>query len=378
MTSKMNKPTIALAAGGTGGHMFPASSLAHELIARGFDILLLTDKRGMAYSHIFKGMNVKCIESKSPMQGGIGKRISAIWDFFKGAYQTAMVMRKHNVKAVVGFGGYASLSTLLGARAMRLPYGLHEQNAVLGRVNKLMLSGCVFLATSFEVTKSIKDSALEKLTLTGNPTRASISKIGETKYKLPKKADMFHVLAVGGSLGSRIFADIIPAALTFLDSGFKARLMVTQQCRSEDISRVEKAYKRSNINCKITPFIDDMAYELEKAHLVISRAGAGSVTEVALASRPAIFVPLAIAADNHQTFNAQALSLNKAGWMLTENEFSPSRLAALIKNLVTNSAQLVEAARNAKALAKSNATLDLANLVEEKLLNLTLENKGVA
>jgi UDP-N-acetylglucosamine--N-acetylmuramyl-(pentapeptide) pyrophosphoryl-undecaprenol N-acetylglucosamine transferase len=365
MNKKINMPLIALAAGGTGGHMFPASALADELMARGYKIMLITDKRGMAYEHIFKKCTVECIISSSPMQGGFANRINSLLSLIKGSFRAAKLIKKHKAKAVIGFGGYPSLPAVIGGRLSGVHYGLHEQNAVLGKVNRLLVGGASFLATSFENTRRIKEKQRAKVKLIGNPTRQVICRIGEAPYQLPNDNEAFNILAVGGSLGATVFADIIPAAVTFLDDEFKNRLFVTQQCRAEDKQRVEKAYKRSGIKFETSEFIEDMAAALEKAHLIISRSGAGSVAEVALAARPAIFVPLAIAADNHQTFNARSLSEKRAGWLLQEHEFSPGPLAALIGGLLTASDQLDEAAGNARLQARPNATKDLANLVEE-------------
>lgn len=366
MASK--QPVIALAAGGTGGHMFPAAALAKELLTRGYKVVLLTDTRGMAYAHVFKKCAVECIESSSPMQGGMAKRIASIFALIKGSFSSRKLLKKHQAKAVVGFGGYASLPAIIGGRLAGLPYGLHEQNAVLGRVNRVLAGGAGFLATTFDNTRRIKPKLVDKTTLIGNPTRVEISKIGEKPYLQPEQGGAFNILAVGGSQGAKIFADIIPAALTFLDSEFKNNLFVTQQCRGEDKQRVEKAYKRSGIKFETHEFIDDMAGALEKAHLLICRSGAGSVTEAALAARPAIFVPLSIAADNHQTYNARALSEKRAGWLMREGEFSPGPLAALIGGLLTASDQLDEAAKNARLEAKPDATAALADLVDDKLL----------
>ena len=364
-----SKPVIALASGGTGGHMFPASSLANELLSRGYKVLLLTDTRGMAYAHLFNKCMVECIESSSPMQGGLSQRFTSVLALLKGSFIARRKIKKHKAKAVVGFGGYASLPAILGARLLGLPYGLHEQNAVFGRVNRVLAGGACFIATSFANTRLMKEKLSAKTTCTGNPTRSEIVKIGEKPYSQPKDGESFNILAVGGSLGARIFADIIPAALTFLDSEFKNRLFVTQQCRAEDKQKVERAYKRSGIMFETHEFIDDMAAALSKTHLLITRSGAGSVTEAALAARPAIFIPLSIAADNHQTYNAKTLSENRAGWLIPEHEFSPGPLAALIGGLLTASEQLDEAATNARKQAKPSATQDLANLLEDKIFN---------
>jgi len=370
MTKKptnISERVIALGAGGTGGHMFPAAALARELDARGFATLLVTDDRGKRFSDQFASSEIIEIDAGTPMRGGLRARVSAFMHIIKGVRFAYRLLRAKKVACVVGFGGYPSLPTALAARLAGIPYILHEQNAVFGRANRFLAGGARSIAISFADTSAIKTSQLDKVVLTGNPVRREIVGVGEKAYVAPKADGEISILAVGGSLGARIFADIIPAAMTFLDAEIKERLHVTQQCRPEDRARVAEAYVRAGIMAQTPDFIRDMAGALRSSHLVIARAGAGSVSEVGAARRPAIFVPLAIAANDHQTMNARALGDHGAAWVMSEAEFQPGPLAQLLTELVRDGERLKDAANLAVKKIPLGAAAALADLIEQAI-----------
>jgi len=347
--------------------MFPAAALAREVDACCFASLLVTGDRGMRFSDQFEASEIVEIDAGSPMRGGLRARFSSFVQILKGVRFAYRLLKAKKVTCLVGFGGYPSLPTAIAARLAGIPYILHEQNAVLGRANRLLAGGARSIATSFEGTNAIKPSHLDKVVLTGNPVRSEIASVGEKNYAAPKSGGEISILAVGGSQGAQIFADIIPAALTFLDDEIKTRLHVTQQCRPEDRARVAEAYVRAGIMAQTPDFIRDMAGAMRSSHLMIARAGAGGVTEAGAARRPAIFVPLAMAANDHQTMNARALGDHGAAWVMSEAEFQPGPLAQLIAELVQDRDRLKEAANLARKKTPLGAAAALADLIEQAI-----------
>ncbi len=304
---------IVIAAGGTGGHFFPAEALAIELAARGHRIVLMTDSRsGGLTSPVFNEREQHVLSGAGIAGRGAAQRVRAVMALAAGVNQARGILSRINAATVVGFGGYPSVAPVLGARLLRRRPSviLHEQNAVLGRANRFLAARADVLALSFAATGRVPGKM--SATVTGNPVRPAIG-LAQIGYVAPlaQPADRIRLLVLGGSLGARVFSDVVPVALTSLPVSLRNRLSVVQQCRAEDLERVRGAYLEAGVAAELSVFFPDVAERLAAAHLVIARAGASTVAELAVAGRPAILVPLPGAIDDHQSANARALA---RGW----------------------------------------------------------------
>lgn len=358
-------PVIVIAAGGTGGHMVPAEALSHELSRRGYAIELITDERGLAYADTFAATAKHTIRASSP---GRGSAIGTVASVITGAFQALRILKAAKAVTVVGFGGYPALPTMLAARIGRCPYVLHEQNAVLGRSHRMVASGARSLALSFEGSSKIPNRVKGRSVVTGTPVRAGIAALADTPYPEPDDDAILRLLVLGGSQGARILSEIVPAALSLLPAALRQRLQISQQCREEDLAGVKNVYVASGIAAEVATFFPDVPERLRWTHLVISRAGASTVSELAVAGRPAILVPLAIATDDHQTANAEVLASTGGAWIMQEAEFTPAALAKLVQRLALKSGDLALAARNVASRGRPQATQLLADLVERAVL----------
>jgi UDP-N-acetylglucosamine--N-acetylmuramyl-(pentapeptide) pyrophosphoryl-undecaprenol N-acetylglucosamine transferase len=357
--------TVMLAAGGTGGHLFPAFALAEELGRRGFTVDLMTDMRGDRYGTGFPARTVHqvpsaTLASKSPVAvARTGVTLA------RGILAARKIMKQVQPAVVVGFGGYPSFPPLLAARHLAIPTMLHEQNAVLGRANKMLARRVDAIATSFETTKFLDGPLLAKARFTGNPVRGIVLQAASAPYP-PLAADgPFNLLVFGGSQGARYFSDSVPPALGLLPANLKARLKVVQQAREEDIVRVREAYVASGISAEVAAFFTDLPDRMAASHLVIGRAGASSVAELTVIGRPSILVPLPHSLDNDQLQNATRLAESGGGWCIEQKTLSPERLSGEIARLMEGGAELREAADCAKKQGCPAAVARLASLVEE-------------
>lgn len=359
--------TIVIAAGGTGGHFFPAEALASELIARGHRIVLMTDARsGAMDSAVFAGRERYVLPGAGIAGRGLWRGVKAVAGLAAGTLRARRILARLNAAAVVGFGGYPCVAPVLGARLVSPApvVVLHEQNAVLGRANRFLTGRIDRLALSFAGTARVPAGG-DRVVVTGNPVRPAIRALADTPYTPP--ADRVRLLVLGGSLGARVFSDIVPPALLELPAELRARLILTQQCRAEDVARVRAAYTRAGIEADLSPFFPDVAERLAAAHLVIARAGASTVSELAVAGRPSILVPLPGAIDDHQTANAQALARAGAARVMPQPAFTAAALTATLTELLTDAAQLTAMAQAARVPARPDATARLADLVETLL-----------
>lgn len=359
----MSKPHVLLAAGGTGGHVFPAEALASELMDRGFRLGLVTDKRGQAY-----GGALGELETHHILAGGIaGKsvpaRIKSVFELGMGTWQAWRLLKKLQPDAVVGFGGYASVPTMMAATFSDVPSAIHEQNALLGRANRLLAGRVKSIATSFADTRGLPSGTSAKVTLTGMPVRAPIAAKADAAYPSIQGNAPLGILVLGGSQGATVLSEVVPAALAKLPDEIKLRLDVTQQCREEDMDVVKQAYAQSGIRAHLATFIDDVPERMTKAHLMISRAGASSVSEALAVGRPSILVPYPYAADDHQSFNAQAVDAAGAGWIMPQDTFNADTLSVRLDSLLGLPAVLEKASRCARDLGRAQAAKHLADLV---------------
>ncbi|MGH6942742.1 MAG: UDP-N-acetylglucosamine--N-acetylmuramyl-(pentapeptide) pyrophosphoryl-undecaprenol N-acetylglucosamine transferase, partial [Geminicoccaceae bacterium] len=281
-------PPLLIAAGGTGGHMFPALALAAELQRRGRRVVLACDERGERY--VAADIEHRRIEAASP-SGGVARRLAGALALARGLAQAILLMRQLRPAAVATFGGYASVPVGLAARLLRIPLLVHEQNAVLGRANRLIARRAARLALTFPATRGADGFAEAKRLLSGNPVRSEIAALREQPYQAPAVGERLRVLVVGGSQGARILSEVLPPALAALSAADRARLDLTQQCRPEDLERVSSAYRALGFESELATFFADLPARLAAAQLVISRAGASSVAEILTLGRPALLVP---------------------------------------------------------------------------------------
>ncbi|HZF74560.1 MAG TPA: undecaprenyldiphospho-muramoylpentapeptide beta-N-acetylglucosaminyltransferase [Acetobacteraceae bacterium] len=357
---------IVIAAGGTGGHLFPAEALAAELTARGERVALMTDARSAAFESPAFGAAERFVLRGSGLAGrGVRRAAAGVAALAAGTLEARAILSRINAAAVVGFGGYPSVPPLLAART--LPRGrrpvtvLHEQNAVLGRANRLLSRGADLLALSFSDTQRVPPGVTAEVV--GNPVRPALAALVGQGYATPGDDGALRLLVTGGSLGARVLADVVPAAVAALPEAIRARLLVTQQTRTDDLPRVAAAYKAAGIPAELSPFFGDMAVRLGTAHLVIARAGASTVAELACAGRPSILVPLPHAIDDHQTANARSLESAGAAWVMPQPVFLAEALSARLGALLADGPGLARAAAATTSLARPDAARRLADLV---------------
>jgi UDP-N-acetylglucosamine--N-acetylmuramyl-(pentapeptide) pyrophosphoryl-undecaprenol N-acetylglucosamine transferase len=354
---------FVLAAGGTGGHMIPAHALASELKARGHGVLLITDERGARFPGLFENVPVHVLPAGRLGGGPIGM-LKAFAAVVKGRGEAKRLYREHTPDVVVGFGGYPAFPSLLAASSMKIPTVLHEQNAVLGRVNRLLAGDAGAIGTAYDQIDRLKPKFADKAVLVGNPVRAEIARLGELPFPPFDEVAPLKILVTGGSQGAAILSKVVPAGLGMLASSLRRRLQVVQQCRPEDIERVRSQYAELGIPAELITYIEDMPEKIADAHLVIGRAGASTVAELTAAGRPAILVPFAAAADDHQTANAREMVKAGGARAIQESSFTPDVLARQVEALAMDPVALSNAAARALSVGRPHAARDLADLVE--------------
>ncbi len=348
-----------LAAGGTGGHMFPAQSLSEILSDAGWDIAMITDERGFKHTGRIKADPIIQVKAASLSPRNPIKAVSGVMKLQKGTRQAREFIKDWQPNIVVGFGGYPSFPAMREAQGMGLPTVIHEQNAVLGRVNRVFAKRASHLATGFQTIEKCPPQA--KHVCTGNPLRHQILDAAPKSYAAP--TDKINILIVGGSLGARIISQIMPQAIAALPAGLRARLNVVQQTLKSSLDTARATYESAGIQAVCEPFFTDIETYLSEAHYIIGRAGAGSVSEIALMGKPSLLVPLAIAMDDHQTENAKTLSRLNAADILPESEFTAKGVKTILERRLNDSHWLENAANAARSAAYPNAAKDLAELV---------------
>jgi len=365
MTASMSNQghLVVLAAGGTGGHMFPAEALAGELAGRGCRLALITDRRGGAWNGALDGVETHRIRAGGLAGKSFAARLQSGPELAIGTWQARGLLKRLCPHCVIGFGGYASVPTMLAASFGNYRTAIHEQNAVLGRANRLLASRVDCIATSFENSEGLPAQAAAKVHHTGMPVRPAFTAVRDTPYPALLSDGPVSLLVIGGSQGAHVFSDIVPKALGLLDDGLKARLKVSQQCRPEDLDQTRSQYQSLGIAADLQTFFDDVPERLSAAHLLIGRAGASTVAETLIAGRPAILVPYPHAIDDHQTRNAHAVDEAGAGWLMPESSFTASGLAARLDSLFGLPAILEKSAAAAKEAAAKDAAGQLADVV---------------
>ncbi|MDX2141878.1 MAG: undecaprenyldiphospho-muramoylpentapeptide beta-N-acetylglucosaminyltransferase [Rhodospirillaceae bacterium] len=354
-------PLIVLAAGGTGGHVFPAEALAQELLAQGYRLALITDQRGERYGGTL-GLIDKHFVRASALAGrnALGKVMGLI-DLAVGTAQARAILKRIAPAAVVGFGGYAAAPTMLAAISLNVATAIHEQNAVLGWVNRTLATRVNRVCTSFDLSRPAPERA--HVVRTGLPVRAAVAAVRAIPYEAPKAAGPVRLLVLGGSQGARVFSDVLPAAVKLLPQALRHRIEISQQCRPEEIDRTMADYTGTGVHVELRHFFDNVPELLAKAHLLIARAGASTVAEVTISGRPSLLVPYPFAADDHQTANAKALITAGGGWMLAQPDFTPEALAKLLTTIVDDPQQLSDVAARAQQFSIVDAASRIADVV---------------
>jgi UDP-N-acetylglucosamine--N-acetylmuramyl-(pentapeptide) pyrophosphoryl-undecaprenol N-acetylglucosamine transferase len=354
---------FALAAGGTGGHMVPAHALAAELKSRGHGVLLITDERGVRFPGLFDKVPVHILPAGRLGGGPVGW-LKAAGSVLKGRAEAKRLYAEHRPDAVVGFGGYPAFPSLLAASAMHIPTVLHEQNAVLGRVNRLLSGEAEAIATAYAKVDRLKPGYASKTALVGNPVREEVARLGELPFPPFDEVAPLKILVTGGSQGASVLGEVVPAGLGLLQPTLRRRLQVVQQCRPDDIERVRTQYAALGIPAELLTYIEDMPDKLADAHLVIGRAGASTIAELTAAGRPAILIPFAAATDDHQTANAREMTDAGGARTIQQPGFTPQVLARQIEAMAADPVALNNAAERALSVGRPHAAHDLADLVE--------------
>lgn len=363
MAKSLSEKPIVLAAGGTGGHFFPAEALARELLARGRKVELVTDKRGQAFGDGLPEVPVHRIRSAAP-GGSLLAKIKAGWQMGLGLLAANALMRHLEPAAVVGFGGYPSVPTVYAAAQARVPVLLHEQNAVLGRANRMLVAAAKRLAVAFPEITAVKDNHRSKIVRTGNPVRPAIAAKRDAAYQAPSADGPIRILVMGGSQGARVFSEVIPAALGRLPANLRARIHLAQQCRPEDLEAARAAYAGMALGgLELESFFRDVPERLAGCHLAITRAGASTIAELTCIGRPALLVPYPHAMDDHQTANAKQLASAGASWLMPQTDFTADALAARLTDLLGSPDALAKGAEAAWAWGMADAARRLADAV---------------
>ncbi len=355
---------VVIAAGGTGGHLFPGQALAQELRRRGRKIVLITDERVQRFDTLFPGADIFSVPSATPNDRGVAGLVKAAPAILSGIAQAFGILGRVQPSAVIGFGGYPTLPPIAAALLRRIPTCIHEQNAVLGRVNRLVAPYVHAIASTFVEPKFLRTRDANKIVVTGNPVRDAVMAHAAAPYVAPGAEGRINLLVFGGSQGARVMSDVVPGALSRLPEALRSRLDVVQQARSEDIARVRALYKGVGINAELQNFFDDMPARIAAAHLVIGRSGASTVAELSVIGRPSILVPLPHSLDNDQKANAEKLEAAGAGFMIEQKSFSEEALSARLVALLADATTLAAAAKAALAQGAPNAVRRLADLVE--------------
>ncbi len=368
----MTKGVIVLAAGGTGGHLFPAEALAHELTKDGYDVHLVTDKRAQRFVSGFDENHVHVVRSatiagKNPI--ALAKTFYSLW---QGNLDCRKLFRRLNPKLVVGFGGYPTLPPLYAASRMNIPTIIHEQNAVMGRANKGLSARVTAIAGGFLSADSGVHAA--KTVQTGNPVRPSVMAQTGVAYKPSTEPDVFRLLVFGGSQGAQYFSTVVPAAIALLEIDERERLFVTQQARPEDEVICRKAYEKLGVKAQVAPFFGNLPEMMAQAHFVLSRSGASTVSEIAAIGRPSLLVPFPFALDHDQAANAEALAKAGGGEVIRQEELKPEKLAKILIAALNEPQRLADMAARAKSSGRPDATRLLADLVEAIAAGLSVSD----
>ncbi len=354
---------IGLAAGGTGGHLFPAEALARELIARGHGVVIYTDRRGAEYANALEGLPYLVLPARS-LAGGLAGKAAAALTIARATRQARSDMKRRGVALLAGFGGYPSFAPALAAKSLGLPLLLHEQATRLSLANRQLLRFADTVAISIPKIDGMGGYEFARIVETGNPVRRVILD-ARGAYPLIDDDGPLQLLVVGGSQSARVFGEVVPPALLTLPDGLRRRLRLSLQYKGDDADAIAARLREAGVAAEIRPFFDDMGARLRDAHLVLTRAGATTIADLLTIGRPAIFVPIPHGGSREeQRGNAEAVVAAGAGWCLPEAELTPEHLSAILVDLLSAPETLVRAAAAARALGRGDAAERLADVVE--------------
>ena len=382
MNNKIHKNTILIAAGGTGGHIFPSLSIINQIQNHLF--IIITDKRGEDYFNNFfvkNEINSKIFAHKlsSPSNKLIVNKLKSFFQILISIFKSILLIIKYKPDAIIGFGGYPSFAPIVAGKIFNVPSIIHEQNTIIGRANKLLSKISNLSALSFVDTKNIQQ--IKRSIYTGNPVRKEFYEIGNSNYLLPTKKNFFYILIFGGSLGSTFFSEYLTSVICSLPLAIKKKIKIIQQVRTEDIKLVTKNYKLNGIDAEICSFFEDVSEKFKISHLIITRSGGSSVAEILASNRPVIFIPLPTSLDNHQYENAKFLESNKCCWLIDQTNKNINQLENLIIYLIENPENLVVTSKKVKELANRLERLrdykTPTEFLSECILKLINDNKKV-
>ncbi len=356
---------IMIAAGGTGGHLFPAQALADELASRGYEIHLMTDRRVDRHAGAFPAQAVHEIPSATLSPRRPLALLPSLLKLLRGYRKARSILKQRNAAAAVGFGGYPTLPPLMAAVRLGVPSCVHEQNSVLGRANRVLAPRVNMIAGSFPNPKYLDEALSGKFRLTGNPVRLNVKRLAGSSYAPPGEGEPFQLVVFGGSQGARVMSEIVPEAIRVWRA--RRNLSIVQQCREEDLAAVRSVYAELGVEAEISPFFSDLPERIAAAHLVICRAGASTIGELSVIGRPAIMVPLPHALDQDQRENALRMVNAGGGWMVDQREFTPERLADMLDEIAKDPQSLAIRAEAALAFGRPDAERALADAVEEMM-----------
>ena len=356
-------PLVVLATGGTGGHVFPAEALAQELSDRGCRLALITDRRGDDLGGRLGELETHRVRAGGIAGKGLVARLRSVGEIAFGTLQARQLLKRLKPSVVVGFGGYASVPTMLAATYSTVSAAIHEQNAVLGRANRLFASKVQKIATSYETVTNIPEAAVARTVYTGMPVRAAVKDLHGTPYPALSDKTDFNILVFGGSQGASVFSRVVPKAIEKLEKSHQKKLNIVQQCRPEDYNDLRADYDRLGVPAEIASFFADIPQRIATSHLVISRSGASTVAEVTAIGRPAVLVPYPHATDDHQAANAHAVDEVGGGWLIPDEAFTAESLAHRLRTLLDMPRSLQNAAEAAKSAGRAEAGAALAELV---------------
>ncbi|MBY5751302.1 undecaprenyldiphospho-muramoylpentapeptide beta-N-acetylglucosaminyltransferase [Rhizobium leguminosarum] len=358
----MSNGIVLLAAGGTGGHVFPAEALAFKLKERGYSVHLVTDSRAERYAGKFPAEEIHVVPSATIGSKNPLAVARSLWTLWSGMRAAKKLIQRLQPVVVVGFGGYPTVPPLLAATRLGVPSMIHEQNAVMGRANKALATRVQAIAGGFLPEGS--GAFPDKTVTTGNPVRPAIIAAAEVPYTPSHAGDAFNLVVFGGSQGAQYFSKALPTAISLLDDALRVRLRITQQVRPEDMEMVSGCVAKLEMDADIAPFFTDMAERLARAHLVICRSGASTVSEISVIGRPAILVPYPHALDHDQAANAAALAAAGGAKVIAQSELSPEKIAAILTAVMNDPEKLAHMAAAAKLAGKPDAANLLADMVE--------------
>jgi UDP-N-acetylglucosamine--N-acetylmuramyl-(pentapeptide) pyrophosphoryl-undecaprenol N-acetylglucosamine transferase len=355
--------TFVLAAGGTGGHLFPAQALAGELVRRGQRVVVMTDGRAANYGHAFPGAEIATVPAATFAGRSKLGQVAALGTIGIGTLAALSKLLRLRPRAVVGFGGYPSLPVMVAASLAHIPSAVHEQNAVLGRVNRLLLPMVKRVAASFPFARFAPKEA-SRVVFTGNPVRGEATALKDQPFFPPGPGEPIRILIFGGSQGARALSEVVPVAIAGLREDLRRRVVVTQQARAEDLAGVEAVYRSAGIKADVAKFFGDLPKRMAEAHLVIARSGASTLGELTVLGRPAILVPYPFAMDDHQAANAAVLEKEGAAWVIRQDALKPDSFARMLEEILSSPEQLAQRAAAAKRLGHPDAAARLADMVE--------------